>query len=431
VFDKYQFTKDWTNPSDFPTVETDETKVRSDAQLLHNETKNALHKLIDDLAAETAGENIGVVGEGGASTLQAVLGALLLVKHSHGNLEELERLVAEFNGMGVTQSLVADASKIPTSQAVVDQLDALGAGDMMARVYDPHGKETDIFAYADTAVSNVTAESVGLGNVNNTSDMDKPISTAQATAIEEAKQMAREAGGKAEAISLESLGAVSKNGDTMNGGLTINDSQNKALAITIDRTINGTHYKLESSPSSAAGNFYYEKGSEVVNKLQLTADSTVLGKPLTIASGGTGATTAADARTNLGINYTIYKSLSEIGLSGKVTMNQVCSALPQYSCLMVSNSTSSSNSISDVPCSYGFVEIIKNGIYGHARATRGGSASYEYYLGAYYGATDGSYQGFSGWTRMMPNVLGTYEHGTALPTSGFTKGRIFFKKVSG
>lgn len=150
MFEKYQFTKEWTNPSDFPTVETDETKVRSDAQLLHNETKNALHKLIDELASETAGENIGVVGEGGASTLQAVLGALLLVKHSHGNLEELERLVAEFNGMGVTQSLVADTSKIPTSQAVIDQLDALGAGDMAQRVYDPTGKKTDIFQYADT-----------------------------------------------------------------------------------------------------------------------------------------------------------------------------------------------------------------------------------------------------------------------------------------
>ena len=150
MFDKYQFTKEWTNPSDFPTVETDESKVRSDAQLLHTETKNAIHKLIDELASETAGENIGVVGEAGASTLQAVLGALLLVKHSHGNLEELERLVAEFNGMGVTQSLVADASKIPTSQAVIDQLDALGAGDMAQRVYDPTGKKTDIFQYADT-----------------------------------------------------------------------------------------------------------------------------------------------------------------------------------------------------------------------------------------------------------------------------------------
>lgn len=175
MFDKYQFTKDWTNPSDFPTVETDETKVRSDAQLLHNETKNALHKLIDDLAAETAGENIGVVGEAGASTLQAVLGALLLVKHSHGNLEELERLVAEFNGMGVTQSLVADASKIPTSQAVIDQLDALGAGDMAQRVYDPTGKKTDIFAYADAAA----AEKAPLVHKHDTTDIESGVLPAE------------------------------------------------------------------------------------------------------------------------------------------------------------------------------------------------------------------------------------------------------------
>lgn len=235
----------------------------------------------------------------------------------------------------------------------------------------------------------VTAEQIGLGNVDNTSDMDKPVSTAQAEAIAEAKQtgtdamataesavqIAQEASAKADGISIEGIGAA---------------------------------------PAS------HEHSAE-----NITSGT------LPLNHGGTGATSAADARANLGIGYTIYKSLTEIGLSGKVTMNQVCSALPQYSCLMVSNSTSGSTSISDAPCSYGFIEIIKNGIYGHARATRGGSASYEHYLGAYYGASDGSYQGFSGWTRMMPNVLTAYEHGTALPTSGFTKGRIFFKKVSG
>lgn len=40
---------------------------------------------------------------------------------------------------------------------------------------------------------NVTAAQVGLGNVNNTSDVDKPVSTAQAQAINAAKAEAMEA----------------------------------------------------------------------------------------------------------------------------------------------------------------------------------------------------------------------------------------------
>lgn len=152
MFNKYEFTKKWTSPSDFPTVETDESKVRADAQLLHDESKNAIHQLIDELAAETAPEHIGAKDEnGGKVTLDVVLQALLLVKHTHGNLAEMERLVTEFNGKSVTESLVADHSKIPTSQAIIDQLDALGAGDMAQRVYDPNGKKTDIFQYADDA----------------------------------------------------------------------------------------------------------------------------------------------------------------------------------------------------------------------------------------------------------------------------------------
>ena len=40
------FTKDWTNPTDFPTIETSEAQVRADLQLLHNETKTKLNELI-------------------------------------------------------------------------------------------------------------------------------------------------------------------------------------------------------------------------------------------------------------------------------------------------------------------------------------------------------------------------------------------------
>jgi hypothetical protein len=43
---KFAFTKDWTNSSDFKTVENDEAKVRADLQELHNETRDYINNTI-------------------------------------------------------------------------------------------------------------------------------------------------------------------------------------------------------------------------------------------------------------------------------------------------------------------------------------------------------------------------------------------------
>lgn len=40
---KLQFSKDWTNPQDFPAVASDETQARQNIQLLHNETKEYIN----------------------------------------------------------------------------------------------------------------------------------------------------------------------------------------------------------------------------------------------------------------------------------------------------------------------------------------------------------------------------------------------------
>ena len=37
---KFDFTKHWTNPADFPAIETDEAQVRADMQALHDETRD-------------------------------------------------------------------------------------------------------------------------------------------------------------------------------------------------------------------------------------------------------------------------------------------------------------------------------------------------------------------------------------------------------
>ena len=41
--EKLEFSKDWTKAEDFPTYEPDESQVRADLQLLHNEAKAAIN----------------------------------------------------------------------------------------------------------------------------------------------------------------------------------------------------------------------------------------------------------------------------------------------------------------------------------------------------------------------------------------------------
>ena len=58
-----QFTKDWTNPTDFPTLETSETKVRQDMQILHDEAKAKINEMIVVLnSLATSGIFLATVG---------------------------------------------------------------------------------------------------------------------------------------------------------------------------------------------------------------------------------------------------------------------------------------------------------------------------------------------------------------------------------
>lgn len=55
AFPLLSFTKNWENPDDYPTIETDEMKVRQDMQSLHDEVKNFLNEeLIPAVIAEDA-----------------------------------------------------------------------------------------------------------------------------------------------------------------------------------------------------------------------------------------------------------------------------------------------------------------------------------------------------------------------------------------
>lgn len=76
--EKLEFSKDWRNPQDFPTYESDETQVRADMQLLHEEAKEALNALVEKLEAVEFSENLPVSAEGlTATTLSAAMAELL------------------------------------------------------------------------------------------------------------------------------------------------------------------------------------------------------------------------------------------------------------------------------------------------------------------------------------------------------------------
>lgn len=62
-FERLSYTKDWNNASDFPTYEENETQVRADMQLLHNEVRDFINdKLIPGV------ENLAVPGTGDMKT---------------------------------------------------------------------------------------------------------------------------------------------------------------------------------------------------------------------------------------------------------------------------------------------------------------------------------------------------------------------------
>ena len=171
AFKRFGFTKLWTDPAAFPTIETDEVQVRADMQVLHDESKNGLNGLMAEMEAKTASASLGAKAPDGstASNVQKELDDLNAAKHTHANKALLDtyaqteadlksavtnkhthsnktildavtasfttalataynRLVTLFSGItSVVTTLGSDNTSIPTSKAVSDALAASGA----------------------------------------------------------------------------------------------------------------------------------------------------------------------------------------------------------------------------------------------------------------------------------------------------------------
>lgn len=116
--EKLEFSKDWTDAEDFPTYEPDESQVRADLQLLHNEAKAAINALVDKLESAEFASHLAVSAEGMTATnLAAALAEILTTAKAaqagtivDGTVTEAKlaaELVQKINSIDVTYSMNA------------------------------------------------------------------------------------------------------------------------------------------------------------------------------------------------------------------------------------------------------------------------------------------------------------------------------------
>lgn len=117
---------------------------------------------------------------------------------------------------------------------------------------------------------------------------------------------------------------------------------------------------------------------------------------------------ASDAKTHRLSTYTF---LSQIGLSGEVTMVRVCEAMPLYSMLVLPNNRAqATNYVSDVPDDYGTITVTRAELnYCVATYIRSNGTALNYYVGKYQ-----SIAGWSGWKQMATTAYAVNKAGDTM-----------------
>ena len=105
-------------------------------------------------------------------------------------------------------------------------------------------------------------------------------------------------------------------------------------------------------------------------------------------------------------------ALADIGLSGAVTMAQVCAAMPNRSQLVLSNNTTLANYVSDAPGDQGVLIVTKASVYTEASWTQA-SDDPMMYKGSWSAAS-----GWSGWGQLGGLYIKELGEGLQLDASG-------------
>lgn len=119
AFPKLNFTKSWKNAVDFPTVETNETKVRADMQYLFDELKEALNGIVDKLN----GKKLDDYPSGGVVT---TLGTDHTTVPTSKAVRDAMNQAGQLPSGGVVTTLGTDDTTVPTSKAVRDAMTQAG-----------------------------------------------------------------------------------------------------------------------------------------------------------------------------------------------------------------------------------------------------------------------------------------------------------------
>lgn len=121
AFPRLGFTKNWENPEDYPTIETDEAKVREDMQSLHDETKDYINEtLIPAILAEDATEEARIAAENSRAEneLSRVQAEQTRVSHENARIQaEAAREAAEKQRQSAISGQVASTTQSASSAA--------------------------------------------------------------------------------------------------------------------------------------------------------------------------------------------------------------------------------------------------------------------------------------------------------------------------